>query len=341
MIDIDIAVIGSGLAALKAISTAKTFNKSYIAIDSTYSVGGYIQSIGRLYRYLKSPLFIPQKAIDILEENSIQHNIKCYNTVKNILKEGPIDIKTAGYRSISIQRNWFKEWLEQKTLCYSNEVFKYIEQLLKASLKERFIASNIRKIDLDRNIVALSNGLIIKFKRLIYTWPLDILPRYIYGEKSKKVEEIVKNLNLDYTSIYILSYISIETETRDYIEFYIHGTKASRLHTAIKIPIDSYSITYIVTSYSSSYPLLPGIAEKLYSEAKKYGLINIPKTIEYNSTETIYALISNIDRNKFNELQQIASEYNIALYGRLGMWRESDIYSMLREDISTTLDNLF
>jgi len=333
MIDIDIAVIGSGLAALKAVSTAKTFNKSYIAIDSTYSVGGYIQSIGRVYRYLKSPLFIPQKAIDILEENNIKHNIKCYNVIKNILKEGSIDIKTAGYRSISIQRNWFKEWLEQKTLCYSNEVFKYIELLLKTSLKERFIASNIRKIDLDKSIIALSNGLIIKFKRLIYTWPLDLLPRYIYGERSREVIEIIKSLNLDYISIYTLSYISIEAEARNDIEFYIHGTRASRLHTAIKIPIDSYSITYIVTSYSSSYPLLPGITEKLYSEAKKYMLIDTSKTIEYNTSEAIYALINNIDRDAFNKLQQTFSEYNIVLYGRLGMWRESDIYSMLKEDI--------
>ena len=335
MIEVDVAVIGSGVAALKAVAGARALNRSYIAIESSYGRGGYIQSIGRTYRYLKSPLFIPQKVIDMLESSGIEHDVRCFNVERHVLKGGSVDIKMLGYREIAVQRNWFREWLEQNTLCYSSNIFKHLEQLLKTPLTEKSIAvSNIRKIDLDRHIVALSNGLLIKYGKLVYTWPLDLLPKYIYMRiGGEKIRRLVESLALDYISIYTLSYISTEVGRGGSIELYIHGTKASRFHTALKIPIDSGNITYIITSYSASYPLLPGITEKLHSEARKYRLVKEADIVEYNVSETIYALINQIDRGLFSELQQTLSEYGVALYGRLGMWREQDLHSTLIEQV--------
>ncbi len=334
MIEVDVAIIGSGVSAIKVASIAKTLGKNYIAIDTSYSRGGYIQTTGRIYRYLKSPLFIPKKLIDILRDSGIVDNIKCHSIEKHTIKEGPIEKKILGYKVVTVQRNWFTEWLEQKELCYNNNILHYIESLFGVSLTGKTIASNIRKIDLDRNIIALSNGLLIKFRKLIYTWPLDLLPKYIYIERKEAVVELIEKLHLDYISIHTLSCLSIETKAENTLQLYIHGTKASRFHTAIKIPTNNYTIFYITTSYSPSYPLIPGATEKLYSEAKKHRLIDTSKIIEYNIDETIYALINQIDRGLFSELQQILWQYNTILYGRLGMWREYDLYTIVIESIT-------
>ncbi|MEM4814306.1 MAG: hypothetical protein QXV81_02500 [Ignisphaera sp.] len=340
MIEVDVAIVGSGIAAIRAASVARDLGRSYLAVDSTYGRGGYVGIVGRVYRYLKSPLFIPQKLVELIRGSGIADDIRCYSVERCVVKEGPIERKILGYRSVQVQRNWFIEWLEQKTLCYTNTILQYIESLLRVSLIGKSItASSIRKIDLDRGIMALSNGVLIRFRKLVYTWPLDLLPRYIYMEKDiSRIAELVGKLNLDYISIHTLSSISKEDVVGDTVQIYTHGTKASRFHTAIKIPVDSYSITYITTSYSSSHPLMPGATEKLFSESRKHRLIDTSRIVEYNVSQTVYALINQIDRNLFNELQQILQEYNTIPYGRLGMWRDYDIYTLVTEPI--TIDSV-
>lgn len=340
MIEVDVAIVGTGIAAIKTASVARDLGRSYLAVDSTYSRGGYAGIVGRVYRYLQSPLFIPQKLVELIRGSGIADGIRCYSVERYIVKEGPIERKILGYRAVQVQRNWFMEWLEQKTLCYTNSILQHIESLLRVSLMGKSItASSIRRIDLDRGIMALSNGILIRFRKLVYTWPLDLLPRYIYAEKGiDRIVELIGKLNLDYISIHTLSSISKEDVVGDAVQFYTHGTKASRFHTAVKIPVDSYRIVYIITSYSSSYPLIPGATEKLLSETRKYKLVDASKIIEYNVSQTVYALINQIDRSLLNELQQTLQEYNTILYGRLGMWRDCDIYTVVTEP--TAIDSL-
>lgn len=330
MIEVDVAILGSGVSAIKAASTARALGKSYIAVDPTYGRGGYVQVVGRVHRYLRSPLFLPQKLIDAIRATGIEGDIRCYSVERHVVKEGDVVMKTLGYREIEVQRNWFTEWLGQKELCYSSSILHYIESILGVSLLGRSIASGVRRVDLGRGIVALSNGVLIRFKKLVYTWPLDLLPRYLHIERGlERVVNLIEGLDLDHISAYTLSCIAAEAWTGNAIELYTHGTRASRFHTAVKIPMDRTTITYITTSYSPSYPLIPGATEKLYSEARKHKLVDTSKIIEHSVAETSHALINQVDRGMLTELQQILHEHSVILYGRLGMWRDHDLYTII------------
>lgn len=332
MIEVDVAIVGSGVSAIKSASVAKALGRSYLAVDSTYGRGGYVQVVGRVYRYLKSPLFIPQKLVDVFRSAGGISSIRCYGVDRYVVREGNVESKILGYRSITVQRNWFTEWLEQRELCYSSSILYSIESLLGVSLLGKSIVSSIRRIDLDRSIIALSNGVLIKFRKLVYTWPLNLLPRYIHSEKiSRRVVELIEMMNLDYISTYTLSCIAREVGI-ERVELYTHGTRASRFHTAVKIPIDHATVTYITTSYSSSHPLIPGATEKLYSEIRRHRLVDTSKILEFSVTETIHALINQVDRKLLNELQQNLYEYGVILYGRLGSWRDCDLYTIIAEE---------
>lgn len=338
MIEVEVLVIGSGIAALKAIQTAKDCNRKALAVDFSYSDGGYTQIINSIYRVLKAPLFI--NIDDVIFFNNLGIEVSCFENNTTILKEGDYIAKTLGYTSIDIQKNWFLEWVNRRKLCFHSNLFEELKKALGfEQSKSIHIPSNIRKIDVEKKIAVLTSGELIKYRKLIYTWPLPSLPKLLYPKYIENlVNEAIKNLKLVNIPAYILTLTLPKENNEENIKMYIHSTKASRMHTAITLNTENTKLLYIITTYSKNYPLLPGINEKLLSEIRKFKIASLKKIIKEYGLNIAYALINKIDKQKIIETEQKLTNHDIQFFGRLGQWKEQTVKEILQnKDLNQTI----
>lgn len=329
MIEVDVAVVGSGVAALKALCVAREANRSAIAVDAPYSDGGYLQLLDDL-GVPKAPFFVYPAEAGFFERLGV--SMECLDVAVRTVKTGDYGSKTAGFAGFDVQRNWFLEWVEQRRLCTARNAFGDLKKALGLPADRPIhIASSIRRIDVARRVLALSSGEIVRFGLLVYTWPLPLLPRYVSPEEARqRIATEIEGLVLDHASAYIIA--APTTAPGNTIEIYTHGTKASRMHTAIKLAVGGTPMLYTVTSYSKKYPLLPGIHEKLLSELRRHKIAN-PQTLKKrHSINIAYALLNNTDQNKIKNLEQILQNHNIAIYGRLGQWKDRTVKEILEDE---------
>lgn len=331
MIEVDIAILGSGLSALKALSIAKSFSKKAIAIDPTYSDGGYLQVLDYATRLPKSPLFIGKDDAEFFKNLGI--DILCLDVETIIIKENDYVAKTLGFAKIDVQKNWFVEWINSRKLCTSLDMFSKLKRFLGFRADEPIhMSSSVRKIDVEKKVIALTTGEIVRYRYLISTWPLNIMPKYLYPSGvSQKVKEYVDRLNLDYVSIYILSALLPSKDVQNLIKIYTHATKASRTHTVVAINIQDVKVLYTITSYTKTYPLLPGIHEKLLSEVKKHRIAVPTDIVKRYGINIVYGLINKINHNILEELAQTLVNIDINLFGRLALWSDRTVKEILED----------
>ncbi|MEM1560499.1 MAG: hypothetical protein QXZ41_02495 [Ignisphaera sp.] len=331
MLEVDILVVGSGIATLKALQVAEELGRRFIAVDSTYLDGGYAQVLEKETWLPKAPLFVYEEDVDFFRSLGIE--VRCFDVNVSTIKSGDYTAKTLSYTDIDVQKNWFLEWINSKKLCLHKNIFSELKKVLGYVYdKPIHIASGIRRIDLAYNVAALTNGVIVKFKQLIYTWPLPLLPKLLAPENVKQnIAQMVESLNLKHVSTYILvALLASSANCGNKLEIYVHSTKASKMHTAVSFNIEEQKILYAITSYTKNNPLLPGIHEKLISELKRFKIAT-PKNIEKTYGQNItYALISKTNPRQIEELKQKLLQLNVYLYGRLGQWREQTIKEIIQ-----------
>ncbi|MEM1645946.1 MAG: hypothetical protein QXL96_08810 [Ignisphaera sp.] len=326
----DVIVIGSGIASLKALHVANELGKKVIAIDSTYVDGGYVQVIDKEVLLPKAPFFVHEEDVDFFYSLGIE--FKCLDVEVFILKNGNYITKTLGYSNIDVQKNWFYEWINRRKLCLHRNLFSALKKSLGyTETLPIHITSSIRRIDLANRIVALTSGEIIKYEKLVYTWPLPLLPKLLVPETIKNnVAQMLNNLDLQYVSSYILTVV-LPKNKQNKIKIHIHSTKASRMHTAISISTGEHRVLYAITSYTKNYSLLPGIYEKLISELRRFKILSLKDIIKGYGLNITYALINKVKSKHIEELKQKLEEYNVYLYGRLGLWREQIIKEIIQD----------
>ncbi len=328
IIEVDIVVIGSGLSAIKAVSILYNPGRKIIMIDSQTSEGGVLQSINGGFNLTKVPILID---LDLVQKINVD-KAKCFNVERIILKEGNIMAKMLGYSNIAVEKIWVDKWLSRDNQCYSSHIYNSIKKYLGISGKYTYLISNIRKIDIDKQLIALSNGILIKYRKLIYTWPLDIIGTYMFSNKEdikKTIEEKLEDLSLKNISMYISIFVSPSNIEEQNLIIYQHGTKASKFHTAVKFPFYNHTILYLITSFSKNYALIAGIGEKLLSEAKKYRLIDVRKIVKRHDIVITHAVLNKVDIKKINELKEYLLEKNLILYGRCALWKDLEISEIL------------
>lgn len=331
MINVEVIVIGSGIAALKALQTAKQCGKKALAVDPSYSNGGYIQLLDSDYLIPKAPLFIHSSDVDFFQSLGI--DLECLNVELDVLKEGGYIAKTLGFTDIIVQKNWFYEWVNSKELCLHKNLFYEIKKTLGFEYTKPIHAvSSIRKIDLERKVVVLTTGELVKYKQLVYTWPLPRLPELLFPEEVKNyASKLISSLNLKQISSYIMTAVVSESSgVEKKIKIYIHSTKASKMHTAITFNVDNHQVLYVITSHSNNYPLLPGINEKLLSEVRKFKITSPKNIIKEYGLNITYTLINNVDIQQLEEVKQKLEEYNVHLFGRLGLWKDQTVKEILQ-----------
>jgi len=328
IIEVDIAVIGSGLSAIKAVSISYNLGRKTIKIDSQTSEGGILQSVDGGLVLTKVPVFIDQNLVQKINVDEA----RCFNIERIVLKEGNIMAKILGYSDIVAEKTWIDRWLSRDSLCYSPHIFRSIKRYLGISGKNLYLVSNIRRIDIERQLIALSNGILVKYKKLIYTWPLDVIETYIFSNREdvrKTIREKIMDLMLKNISMYITLFVHSSDTEEQKLVIYQHGTKASKFHTAVKFPFYNHSILYLITSFSKDYTLIGGIGEKLLSEARKYRLIDVDSIVKRHDIVVMYALLNMVDDRKITELREYLLEKNIVLYGRCALWRDLEISEIL------------
>lgn len=332
MMDIDVVVIGSGISALKALYVAKLYNRNALAVDVHGGDGGYIQLLDGEDAVAKAPLFIDLDEADFL--HSLGIDVKCYEVKHSVLKSGNYVLKTVGFIDIDVQMNWFTRWLNSNKLCFDVELFTKLKKSYEfPTYRPIHSVANIRKIDVEKKILALSTGTIIKYSKIVYTWPLELLPQNLYPNSIKNIiEQFLNQLELKYVSLYIYTTLAKSIEPKEnLITIYTHATKASKIHTAIALHLHNKKIMYTATSYTKQHPLIPGIREKIVSELKKHRITNSIDALKKHYTNITYGLLNKINENILKELEQLLENHDIILFGRIAQWREKTIKEILTD----------
>lgn len=331
MIEVDIVVIGSGVSALSALSIAKSLGKKAIAVDLVYLDGGYLQALDSDTHVHKTPVFIGSEDVGFFEKLGV--DIVCLEPELVVIKKNSYLDKTLGFAGIDVQRNWFIEWVNSRKLCTSPDMFSKLKKALGFE-KDRLIhiPSGPRKIDAEKKIIALASGELVKYKHIVYTWPLSTIHRYLRpADLAKKIKEHVEGLSLDYVSIYMLSAQLQNRDSQDKLRIYTHETKASRMHTAIALDLKKTSLVYAITSYSRRYPLLPGIYEKMLSEIRRFRISTPLAIAKGYGINIVYGLISKASTQALEHLKNTLDEIDIHLFGRLGQWRDQTVREILED----------
>jgi len=331
--NVDVVIIGSGLAALKAysiISHRRNFNPLIIDFNP---LGGVFAPLGFAYKYPKIPIFIDHDVISAFPSC----NFTCYPIEARVLKEDNIIDKIKGFAPFNVQRLWFYELAKKKIACFSPQINECILKSLSIyNYMIKKIHDSIRKIDVSNQVVVTAQGLTFRYERLVYTWPLDILIKMISNVGASDLLTLLNDATnkIRYVSIYARSYIVYEKTPNAIshkIELYFHGTKASRSHTIIKVPIAEHTILlYALTSYSEYYPLLPGIGDKIHSELRKHKVLTSSmQVLDYSDVNIVYGLLNIPPKEALEKVCEELKKHNIVLFGRVAEWREYDVPSLL------------
>ncbi len=324
---VDIAILGSGLSASVAQVLAQRNGLKTITVDPSprrrYPYTEQL-SIGPTWKpltVLRIPILVPP------HNRCSEETCICSSLETRVIKDGDYNRKVVAFEEPTrYQTPWLLRWQASSTLCYDPLI-----TALDESAAFNHMIANVRVIDLERRLMMLTNGLSIRYRRLVYTWPLDRILYYVKcsEECRKNLENMLHELNLRAIGIFTLILIARpcdEIATTSITRF-VHATRASRMHTVLSIPIDSdLRLLYVMTSFSSTYPLLPGITEKLYSELRRHKVLTDQRVILHESPSvSSYGILSTVDRDLMKELHRLLSEFDVELFGRVAEWQEISI----------------
>lgn len=332
MMDVDVAVIGSGLSALKVLHLVKLYGKRALVVDVLGSDGGNLQLLDGGYEVAKLPIFMDLDDVFFLQKLGI--DVACYEIEHKTLKSGNYVLKTLGFMDIDVQENWFVKWINSNRLCFDAKLFAKLKSSLGfPGYRSIHSLASIRKIDAEKKILVLSTGGIVRYSKIVYTWPLEILPQYLYPNTLKHhVLHTLGQLGLRYVSLYLYLAVARNTESVDNrITIYTHGTKASRMHTATVVYSQNMKVMYIATSHTNHHPLIPGVGEKIISELRKHRIASPTDILKKHDINVTYGLLNRINESTIKELEQLLENYNIILFGRVAQWREKTVRGILTD----------
>ena len=335
-IERDLAIIGSGIAAICVISLAIEHRITYIAIDPDPLEGGIVASLlSTPVPRPRVPVLLNREEINFLGINRYEHAYICSDLKIQILKRGDYETKIKAYTKTEIQKPWFIRWIHESYLCFIPNIVNIIKNTLNVRVSRIHVISNIRRIDVDKRIIVTNTGNIIRYKRLVYTWPLDTLLNYLYTRNEilyHKLSNIIKQLNLKPIGIYLLNLFTPYIPKYEKLTITLHETKASRIHTVISIPLGNIVLHYLFTSFSENHPPLAGLSEKIYSEIRKHKLFDISLVQDEYPIVTRYGILNRVSSSLIKELSDSLFEQNIILFGRLALWNEISILSLVSKE---------
>ncbi len=328
---VDIAILGSGISASIAQVLAQHSGLKAIAIDPSprrrypHTEQLSTKLIQKSLAILRIPILVPPHS------RCSEKTCICSNLETEVIRDGDYSRKLVAFEEPShYQTPWLLRWQTGSTLCYD----PFITALDEFTTLNHMIA-NVRVIDLKHKLIILTNGLSVRYRKLVYTWPLDRILYYIRcpTEYRKKLESTLHELNLRAIGIFTLILVvrPCDKVTITSITRFIHATRASRMHTALSIPIDpSFRLLYVMTSFSDTYPLLPGITEKLYSELRKHRILTNQRAIIHEMPiVNSYAILSTIKQSLIEELRNLLSELDVELFGRVAEWQEMSVLDVI------------
>jgi len=330
-LNVDLLVLGSSLSSLVAIQDSSVRQLSILVIDIKPRIGGLLSTITTVAGSISLVPIVTPPSTSVAQGLALRSKLI-------VLKEGDYESKVHGYEAPNLyQGSWFVTW---RKLFNAPEVKIVTDSstVLPKLAKPR-IVTNIRRIDAEKRVALLSNGLVIKYRALLSSWPLDTLLTRL-----STIPKACRSLQTNLRSVPIHVSIIVEESSNvdeDEVLMYVHETKASRFHTAIKIARGNYAVTYVFTSYSSRYPLMPGIIEKIFSEMRKFRIVDERKIVDERHYSYLYASLSRVDdvHQCINELL----DENIVCTGRLGLWHESSLSDLMhygREAVAKTREIL-
>jgi len=335
----DVVIVGSGISALVCYKEALDLGFRPILVDANSRIGGLASchevSTGR------SSIRIPLVPL-IINYSSVNVDTRIRDFCTEPLKVSLTPLKGAdtyvnkvrGFSDKPMQKSWFEVWLESNYACIIQKPIDLVFTLLSIDrLNLRRLIANISRIDIERKIVFTSIGAAIKYRKtLVYTWPLDLLPKILYSSNpsvTSSVNQLIDLLNLEPVGVYTTTLIFPRSDVHDTVSLYIHGTRASRMHTAVKLSIGELSVIYAFTSVSKRYKPIGGLTEKIFSDLKKHRVSDPDSAVDEFSFYIHYGILNEVNTNLIRELVRMLYDSDIRLYGRIALWREVGILDLI------------
>ena len=320
LVKVDTLVIGSGITA----QILKARRPATVLVDASYAPGG-------LYAVLKTPLGMYSRCPAFSEEPL--RGFLEVETEVTYLKDGDYESKVYAYEDPSqFQRTRFLDIVKHAEHC--SKLFLSLNPI-KAVVGRPYtpIVANIRAIHVEKQLVTLNNGMVITFSNLVYTWPLDRLPTLVRScpkDLYAVFEELLPRLRSVRMLASMLIVRDVESLRHDRITVLIHATRASRIHTIIAIPLNSHThLVYVYTSFGDRYRLLPGIIEKFFSELRRFLGLRPKNIVDEHHYEYSYFAISRVEESIIGELCDELKKFGIVPEGRLGLWQEISLRSIV------------
>jgi len=312
----DIVLLGCGIHNL-VIADRIAQNLKHIkvlAIDVNFKPGGCLAPISTI---AGSVSLVP--VVSIERSSDIQAEIE-------ILKDGDFERKFAGYEDPNnFQRLWFSEWVHAFQLGKVKIELNPTRNFYRHSIPR--ILANISFISLNSRSIKLSNGIVIRYHLALSTWPLDIILSKII-DLPRDCAELLTHLKAVSTHITIVVE-KLDKEVENLVKLYLHGTRASRTHTFLKVFLGTHAIVYAYTSFSRRYPPLPGMIEKIFSELKRFKIVDMKKVVDEKHGVVTYSAISRVDRELVRKCTYTLESYGFLLCERLGIWRDSSLSDII------------
>ena len=181
-----------------------------------------------------------------------------------------------------------------------------------------------RKIDLDKKIMVLRNGRVVKYEKLVVSYPVN---RFLEASYSKDLpREYLENIsNMKWIGLLSISY-GVRGEKPEW-DIVLHATRASRTHifsvVSNMIPGTAPEGHYLINlqmSYCHDNHPPPDALSRGIAEARWAKLISDESNIVLERIFVLHHMIPyNTDLEKLDEIKKILSEkYEIFLLGVRG-----------------------
>jgi len=328
----DLVVLGVDFSTIPLIRELCLYGyKNLMTIDQSIEPGVYTGT----YR---SGGFSVEKFYILLERgiakdfSKIDAEVACVKPRIRVAKEGDLRRKTACWRNVDPW--WLPKDLDE--ICMIRNSGDYVKNRVLAGCAE-YTFYTPRKIDLDHKIVFLRNGRILRYKKLIASYPLNKILDILRGDEIsiETRQDLLRRLR--WTGVLSVSLGVKGSSTEDQMVF--HGTRASRTYMFLNIsnmfedvaPKDHYLLN-LQMSFCEEYPPPPDAYSRAVAEARWARLYSDDKEIVLERSFVISHLLPyNIDEKISDEIRYHLMSKDLYLIGVRGRALPLSISDQLRE----------
>ena len=318
MVETDCLILGNSLAG-RAVYTVlrREAGLRILVVDPDPQPGASIALVrSGEYAYPRIPVLVTRREAEELLGTLPRGCAEEVVLKPTVLKEGDLRAKVLGYERGEYQEPWPLRWRGE--LVFMTRPIECLERSGVLEPLGNFVRSGVRVVDLDRRVAQLSIGTVVRFRCLVSTFPIDVL----HGKVRSSANLFTPDPQGRSVGFYIASLLIASPSPIAGVLY--HATRASRAHTFLALPLNGMQLLYIIASYSRSYPPMPGFTEKLFSEARRFGLLKGEIVMEY-SYATMYGALS-----VSPPLRMSHDVPFLALYGRTALWKEMSVVEVVR-----------